>query len=86
MVLESIEYNNTMQTEAEMYPQEFITKPVEPQRPSERELELMMFQKILTMLPPGYNIPENADQYDIIMHAIQYINALQALQHQTSGH
>ena len=82
MVLESIEYNNTMQSEAEMYPAEFITKPAEPVRPTERELELLMFQKILNMLPQGYNMPQNADQYDILMHAIQYINALQALQHQ----
>lgn len=88
MVLESIEFNNTqMQTvDVEMYPQEFVTKSIDQVRQTEREQELLMFEKILQMLPPGYNIPQNADQYDIIMHAIQYINALQALQHQVTGH
>ena len=88
MVLESIEYNNTQTVDVEMYPQEFVTKPalvvecVQEQERAEREQERVMFEQILAMLPAGYNIPENADPYDIIMHAIQYIHALQALQHQ----
>lgn len=88
MVLESVDFNNTQTTcDVEMYPQEFVKTPVmrapEPVPVTERDQEMFMLQKILSLLPAGYNIPQNADQYDIIMHAIQYINALQSLQ---TGH
>lgn len=88
MVLETVDFNNTHTTcDVEMYPQEYVKTPVYQPVPqsefTESDQEFFMFQKILALLPAGYNIPQNADQYDIIMHAIQYINALQSLQ---SGH
>merc|ERR1712008_197779 len=54
-------------------------EPVKQQSMAEAQMEHALLAQIKHLLPEGYNIPQDVNQFELIMATIQYINALQSL-------
>merc|ERR1711935_286963 len=75
MVLQSMEQNNNNNT----YYKSQNMEPVKQQSMAEAQMEHALLAQIKHLLPEGYNIPQDVNQFELIMATIQYINALQSL-------